>query len=171
MTSLFPHPPYAEDQLYAHEILYLHVVRAAAMAGSFIPLFTAPASLLVSRYRHSNPISTANLLPRLLTHSARGLVLGSVFGVVATWGRMLGRTEIEWQDRAWRLLENKGEVDTDWQASGGAAAGAVAGLLAARRGKIPVGMGTTAILGGAGIGMNVGMGYMFYTFANGRVPA
>jgi hypothetical protein len=81
---------------------------------------------------------------------------------------MRGRTEIEWQDRSWRLLENKGEVDTDWWASGGAAAGAVAGILATRRGKIPVGLGTgMAVLGSMGLGMNMGVGYMFYTFASG----
>ena len=169
MTSLFPHPLYAEDQPLAHSILYLHALRAATMTGSFIPLFTAPTSLLISRYRHNTPFSSTNFLPRLLTHSARGLLLGSVFGVVATWGRMRGRTEIEWQDRSWRLLENRGQMDTDWWAAGGATAGAVVAIAAARRGKIPVGMGTgMAALGGAGVGMNVGVGYMFYTFANGR---
>lgn len=69
-------------------------------------------------------------------------------------------------------MENRGEVDTDWWAAGGATAGAVVAIAAARRGKIPVGMGTRmAALGGAAVGANVGMGYMFYTFANGRKPA
>ncbi|KAF2708319.1 hypothetical protein K504DRAFT_468661 [Pleomassaria siparia CBS 279.74] len=172
MTSLFPHTPYAEDQPLSHSILYLHVVRAAAMTGSFIPLFTVPVSLLASRYRNNTLSIATNFLPRLLTHSARGIVGGTMFGIVATWGQMRGRAEIEWQDRSWRLLENKGEVDTDWWASGGAAVGAVAGITALRRGMMPVGVNIgKAVLGGAGAGMNVGIAYMVYTFATGRKPA
>lgn len=88
-----------------------------------------------------------------------------------TWGRMHGKEEVEWQDRSWRLLENKGEVQTDWWSFDGAAVGAVAGALAARRGKMPVGL-ATATLGGAGVGMNAGVGYMIYSFAAlGRQPA
>lgn len=30
---------------------------------------------------------------------------------VAVPARMWGREEIEWQDRSWRLLENKGQVE------------------------------------------------------------
>lgn len=88
-----------------------------------------------------------------------------------TWGRMSGKEEIEWQDRAWRIQENKGEVDTDWWVLGGGSVGAVGGgLLAARRGQIPVGVGK-AVLGGAGLGMATGFPYMISTFARGRKPA
>ncbi|KAF2116755.1 hypothetical protein BDV96DRAFT_645166 [Lophiotrema nucula] len=170
MTSLFPHPPYAEDQPQSHAILYLHVARAAAMGGSFIGVTTAPASLLVSRYRHQTPFNFSTLAPRLLRHSGRGLAIGAVAGGLMTYGRMMGREEIEWQDRSWRLLENKGEVYTDWWTIDTAAIGAVAGLVAARRGAIPLGAGTAA-LGGAGLGMATGVGYMISTYARGRTPA
>ena len=98
--------------------------------------------------------------------------MGTVFGFVSVWGRMRGREEIEWKDRAWRLLENKGELRTDWWTVGGAATGAVAGVLALRRGRIPVELtASTGMLGSAGVGMNAGVGYMFWSYANGRVPA
>ncbi|KAF2646995.1 hypothetical protein K491DRAFT_615504 [Lophiostoma macrostomum CBS 122681] len=173
MTSLFPHAAYAEDQHSAHAILYLHVTRAAAMAGSFLSLITAPVSALVwparSLASHKLPFATA-LLPRLLIHSSRGLVVGSIAGVLMTWGRMRGKEEIEWQDRSWRLLENEGEKRTDWWTFGGTSVGAVAGLLAARRGRIPVPVGRAA-LGGAGVGMNAGIAYMVYSYAAWREPA
>lgn len=87
-----------------------------------------------------------------------------------TWGRMRGREEIEWQDRSWRILENKGEVHTDWMSLGGASAGAVVGLAAARRGRIP-GTVSNAALGGAGVGMASGIPFMIGTYASGRKPA
>ncbi|KAH7116880.1 hypothetical protein B0J11DRAFT_443168 [Dendryphion nanum] len=170
MTSLFLHPPYAEDQPSSHAILYLHITRATAMTASFASLISAPTSLFVSRYRYSTPMNLTNLTPRLLTHASRGLAIGTALGIAMTWSRMRGRDEIEWQDRAWRLLENGGEKETDWWVLGGAATGAVVGLAGVMRGKIPVGVGKS-ILGGAGVGMGVGVPYMVSTYARGRKPA
>lgn len=87
-----------------------------------------------------------------------------------TWGRMRGRSEIEWQDRSWRLLENKGEVDTDWETIGAMGGGALAGMTAARRGVVPLRVGQAA-LGGAGLGLGSGVLYMIATFVTGRKPA
>lgn len=43
-----------------------------------------------------------------------GWLSGSAVGAMATWGRMRGREEIEWKDRAWRLQRNMGQqVHTD----------------------------------------------------------
>jgi hypothetical protein len=168
MTSLFPHPQYAEDQPNAHAILYLHVMRASAMSFSFLSLFGAPISLLASRLRHQ-PVNVNTVLSRVLANSGRGLVLGTVAGALMTWGRMRGKEEIEWQDRSWRLLENKGEVDTDWETIAATGAGAAAGVIAARRGIVPVRVGTAA-LGGAGIGLSSGVLYMFGTYVAGRKP-
>ncbi|KAF2036047.1 hypothetical protein EK21DRAFT_83770 [Setomelanomma holmii] len=169
MTSLFPHTAYAEDQPNAHAILYLHVMRASAMSFSFISLFRFPASLLNARYRKA-PIDMRTVTARTLQSSGRALVLGSAVGALMTWGRMRGKEEIEWQDRAWRVLENKGEVKTDWVAMGGLSAGAAAGLVAARRGVLPTSAGN-AILGGAGAGAAVGIPFMIGSFAAGRPPA
>lgn len=169
MTSLFPHPPFAEDQQNAHAILYLHVMRASAMSFTFVSLFRLPASLVAAQYR-KQPVDVNTLLARTVRASGRSLVLGTAAGALATWGRMRGREEIEWQDRSWRILENKGEVRTDWVTLGGAGAGAVAAVLAARRGSLGV-SGSQALLGGAGVGMATGVPYMIASFVAGRKPA
>jgi hypothetical protein len=103
---------------------------------------------------------------------------------------MRGREEIEWQDRAWRILENRGEVQTDWATMGGVGAGAAAGAVGARRGVVPGNVGK-AMIGGAGAGSSVGKSFgiscciwtlnadfcflgipfMIATYAMGRKPA
>lgn len=169
MASLFPHTVYAEDQANAHATLYLHVMRASAMTCSFASLFRFPASLLNARYRKL-PIDMRAITARTLTSSGRALVIGSAVGALMTWGRMRGREEIQWQDRAWRILQNEGEVKTDWVTIGGAGAGAVAGLVAARRGAVPASVGN-AMLGGAGAGAAIGVPFMIGSFAVGRQPS
>lgn len=169
MTSLFPHPPYAEDQPSSHAILYLHVIRASAMTATFLSVPLTGLSVLISRLRQQ-PAPPTTLLTRLLVNSGRGVVVGTVAGAVMTWGRMRGREEVEWQDRSWRLLENKGEVDTDWETVAGTGVGAVAGAVAARRGVVPVGVGRAA-LGGAGMGLGSGVLFMVGTYVAGRKPA
>jgi hypothetical protein len=154
MDSLFSPAAYAEDQQNAHAILYLHVMRASAMSFSFFSLFRFPIALARMRYRKI-PVDMSVLIARTLQSSGRGFAIGSIVGALATWGRMRGREEIEWKDRAWRVLENKGEVNTDWVTMGGIGAGAVAGAAAARRGAISASVGT-ALLGGAGAGSSVG---------------
>ena len=160
---------YAEDQKNAYSILYLHVMRASAMSFSFLALLGAPISLLVSRNRQQSTYQKA-LLSRSLLYSGRGLVLGMAAGALMTWGRMRGREEIEWQDRAQRILDNRGEVQTDWETLGAAGVGAVVGVAAARRGALPVSVAQAA-LGGAGVGFSSGVLYMIGSFAAGRQPA
>ncbi|KAJ8109980.1 hypothetical protein OPT61_g7053 [Boeremia exigua] len=169
MTSLFPHPQYAEDQPNAHAILYLHVMRASAMTFSFLALPYTGISILTSRLRKL-PASSTSILTRTLLNSGRGVVFGTVAGAAMTWGRMRGREDVEWQDRSWRLLENKGEVDTDWETVGATGVGALAGLAAARRGVVPV-TAAQGALGGAGLGLGSGVLFMVGTFAAGRKPA
>jgi hypothetical protein len=101
---------------------------------------------------------------------------------------MRGKKEVEWQDRAWRILGNKGEMKTDWATVGGMGAGAIAGVVAARRGVVPISVGT-AVIGGVGAGSGIGkyksscqhlkllclriigIPFMISTFAMGRKPA
>lgn len=161
MTSLYPHTPYAEDQPNSHAVLYLHVMRASAMSFTFLSF---PYSLISARLR------TQPLLPTVFLNSGRSLIFGALAGAAMTWGRMRGRSEIEWQDRSWRLLENKGEVDTDWETIGAMGGGALAGMTAARRGVVPLRVGQAA-LGGAGLGLGSGVLYMIATFVTGRKPA
>jgi len=166
MTSLFPRSAHAEDQPYARTILYLHVVRASSMSFSFLSLFHFPISLVAARYRKT-PVDYNTIVVRTLKTSGRGFVLGAAAGVAMTWGRMRGREDVEWKDRSWALLENKGEVKTDWVTIFSSGAGAVATLIAARRGTMPL-TTSNAILGGAAFGSAAGVPYMFVLYAMGR---
>ena len=51
---------------------------------------------------------------------------------VALPGRMWGREDIEWRDRSWRLLENKGQKEVDAWGVLGAGVGAVVGTVGTR---------------------------------------
>ena len=74
--------------------------------------------------------------------------------------RMWGREDIEWRDRAWRLLENKGQVEVDdWGVVGMALGGL--GLLVRRGGAR--GVSWRMGVGGLGMGSSVGvLGYMIW---------
>jgi hypothetical protein len=144
-------------------------MRASAMSVAFISLSQFPISIIAARSPKS-PVDYNTILSRTLRTAGRGLVLGTAAGAVMTWGHMRGREEIEWQDRAWRILENDGEVKTDWVTFGAAGGGAAGALIAARRGIMPITIGN-ATLGGAGVGMTVGVPYMVASFALGRKPA
>jgi hypothetical protein len=154
MDSLFRQAPYAEDQTNAHSILYLHVIRASTMSFAFISLLRFPISVVRARYSNI-PVMMSALTSSTLRSSGRAGALGAAVGAFATWGRMRGREEIEWQDRAWRILGNQGENQTDWATMSGVGAGAVAGVVAARRGVIPPSVGS-AMSGGAAAGSAVG---------------
>jgi hypothetical protein len=70
---------------------------------------------------------------------------------------MWDKEPIEWADRSWRLLENKGQVEVDDWGYGGAVLGTAAAIFARTN------MGWRGVLGGAGLGSLVGVGgYMVY---------
>jgi len=72
---------------------------------------------------------------------------------------MWGREEIEWKDRAWRLLENKGQIEVDTWSVAGMTAGVAA--LAATNGLS--GVGWTLEIGSLGMGGTAGvLGYMVW---------
>ncbi|KAH7399008.1 hypothetical protein DE146DRAFT_514925 [Phaeosphaeria sp. MPI-PUGE-AT-0046c] len=169
MDSIFAQAAYAEDQTNAHSILYLHVMRASAMSFTFLSLVQFPFDAARARYQQT-PADLTTLLTRTFRSSGRAFVIGTAAGALATWGRMRGMAEVEWQDRAWRILNNKGEMQTDWTTAGGLGAGAVVGVAAARRGALALSTGN-AILGGAGVGSSIGIPFMISTFARGRKPA
>jgi hypothetical protein len=78
---------------------------------------------------------------------------------------MLGKERIEWEDRSWRLLENKGQVECDdWTYTG-----MLAGSLAAvRRGDLGWNAGWRSVMGGVGkvgVGGTLGMlGYLAWRY-------
>lgn len=117
MVSAQWHPPHAEDQPYAHLILTTHVFDRGFQAGSVLGVAVG----IVRALRSRNPyLSVASIITRSTGSAA---FLGSCAMTIVLPIRMAGKERIEWQDRAWRLLENKGQVEVDTWSSIGMTAG------------------------------------------------
>lgn len=100
--------------------------------------------------------TTASALPYrtlLLKSTGAGGLVGIALLSLGLEVQMYGRENIEWNDRAWRLLENKGQMEVDDFALLGMAVGAYL----ARRGDWKV------KIGGAALGNLVGVAdYMIW---------
>ncbi len=76
---------------------------------------------------------------------------------------MWGREDIEWKDRAWRLLENEGQVEVDTWSGVGMVGGAAATVGVGRR--YGLARGFRAVVGGAGLGGVAGvLGYVGWRY-------
>lgn len=110
---------------------------------------TVSPSATISRGASASAISTRALfMPTVLRTAATGSILCTALMVVMLPLRMRGREEIEWKDRSWRLLENKGQVEVDSFSLSGAVLGAAAAWRATG-GSGRLGMGQ----GGVGVGV------------------
>jgi hypothetical protein len=156
MTTLFPRSDYAEDQPYAKTILRFHCLLRGLNVGATLAVPTAFASAMIW-----GPRTLPTFNNRLLVHSFRGTVGGLAFGILAAEGRMFGREDIEWKDRSYRLLANKGQVEVDnWSLAGGA----LGSLLGARRGRVPESL-SRSVISGFGLGTVVGLaGYLGWRY-------
>ncbi|OAQ64799.1 ATP release protein [Pochonia chlamydosporia 170] len=147
MSRYFPHTSYAEDQPLPHAILTTHVLTRAITAGSLIGLTITAIRQSIPSWRRPGPISK-----RILMSSSTGAIWGLGINAVGLAGRMYGRELIEWQDRSWRLLENRGQVEMDDWTYIGMAGGVVAALAT---GSLK-GLGARGVLGSMGAGSVVG---------------
>jgi len=145
MDRFFPHPDYAEDQPYSRTILTTHVLHRGANFGAALGALYGGARFGFSAHARKSPL-------------AASIVRGAGVGAVAITGlaavvlsqRMYGRQEVEWQDRSWRLLENKPQNRIDeWSASGALVGGVLGG--------VKKGLGWRGATGSAGIGSVVGI--------------
>lgn len=147
MSALFPHPTYADIQPYHRTILTTHVLHRGFQAGSMLgALSGALYYTYVSRLRNPKPSpaplsslastgigapastgAAPKLLftPTILRATATGGALGTALMALAIPMRMRGREEIEWRDRSWRLLENRGQMEVDSFSVAGAVCGAL----------------------------------------------
>ena len=152
-SAYFPHAAYAEDQPLSHLILATHVLSRGFQTGALLgPLIGTVRNVYNRRTIPSGSV--------LLRSSGYGGAVGVALMVVGLGARMWGREKIEWQDRSWRLLENKGQIECDTFSAEGAVAGA--GLVAWRTGMQA---GWRMLLGGAGAGGLVGVvGYMGWRY-------
>lgn len=156
MSRLWSHPLYAEDQAHSKAILATHVLFRGFQTGAIIGPIVGAARYALLRRR--SPVAPL-LLPYLVRSTGTGAVVGTGLLAIALEARMWGKEEIEWKDRAWRLLENRGQVKVDtWGAAGMTAGGAA---LAATRGVR--GKGWKMAFGSLGMGGTVGvLGYMVW---------
>ncbi|ORY40476.1 hypothetical protein BCR33DRAFT_719454 [Rhizoclosmatium globosum] len=70
---------------------------------------------------------------------------------------MQDKAPIEWQDRAWRILQNKGQNEIDvWSAAGATAGFTLFGLTTGKKGGFLV-----RSLGGVGLGSVIGIASLF----------
>ncbi|KAF2207715.1 hypothetical protein CERZMDRAFT_88373 [Cercospora zeae-maydis SCOH1-5] len=159
MSRLFPHTSHAEEQPYARTLLWSHVLYRGLQTGATLGL---ASSAVQHAYR------TARGLPRTpfvsgttLAITGRWALVTTALMIPATIGRMWGREDIEWRDRSWRLLENKGQKEVDDWSLVGTVVGAVG--FGAGRGS---GMAKVMrVAGGAGVGSMVGVGgYMLWRY-------
>jgi len=155
MSRLFPHTPYAEDQPLPHTILTTHVLTRGLQAGSLVGTGIGTILYTFRQFKILAPkIPASTFTATVLKSSGVGAVVGVGLMCVALPGRMWGREEIEWKDRSWRLLENKGQLECDDWTYGGMVGGAV--VAAVRRN-----LGWRGAVGMVGAGSLVGMmGYM-----------
>ncbi|TEY78218.1 hypothetical protein BOTCAL_0051g00360 [Botryotinia calthae] len=131
MSRYWPHPPYAEDQPHSAPILWAHILTRGPPTAAFLTPFISSSilvyrklPLLVSLLPRSQPFSFPSQLLNLRSMGTNTLGVTSLL-TLATIARMYGRTEIEYQDRSWRLLESKGQMESDDWMYGGMLVGAL----------------------------------------------
>lgn len=157
-----PASQYAEDQQSAKSILGSHVLHRGAQSGALIGGITSALRAALAS-RKATAAAGLPLLSPVLRSTGTGTLWGTGLSALALTGRMWGRSEIEWQDRSWRLLYNKGQVECDdWSVAGsclGVAAASIreASVTQAAPGRL------LRIVGGFGMGNLAGvLGYMIY---------
>ncbi|KAF1735147.1 hypothetical protein CRV24_004068 [Beauveria bassiana] len=143
MSRYFPHTAYAEDQPLARTILTTHVATRAVTVGTLLGVAATSARTVIPALRRpkveqqQQPPFAARLL-----RSCAGSILATL-GVagVGLVVRMWGRDDIEWRDRSWRLLESKGQLETDDWTYGGMGAAAATSALVMVKAKAKTGAG------------------------------
>lgn len=145
MSRFFPQAEYADDQRFAHTVLTTHVLSRGFQMGTGIGLLGALAFNLSKR----KPITA----PALLRSAGVGGVIGIGVISVALFQRMRNRELIEWKDRSWALLHNKGQVRVDNWSQPGMVLGVILAAAMLPRLGAPRWRG---VVGGAGVGSLMG---------------
>lgn len=196
-SRLCPQPEFAEDLplFQSRLILTTHVLHRGFQAGSTLGLIAGAVRVFPSIIRSpsnnlthaTTSISTSTLLSR--TKAATPTLVRSIgVGAVAGLGvmsillplRMANADPVRWQDRSWRLLGNKGQVEVDdWSVAGMALAVVAIGAGAPVRRRMiaetegsrissgifvrTLGLGWKSAVGGVGMGSLVGvLGYLVW---------
>ncbi|KAL8410035.1 hypothetical protein RB594_008216 [Gaeumannomyces avenae] len=174
MSRLFPHADYAEDQPLHRTILATHVAARAATTGTLAGAAVLGARALLPKRAATPTTKTAATAPtaaalRLLRASGSGVAWATALAGLYLGASMARWEPIESQDRAWRLMENQGQLETDdWTVAGTAAGVVAATAVASSGGGFRAGvrlLGWRGLLGAAGSGSVIGMvGYLGWRY-------
>ncbi|MCJ1407343.1 hypothetical protein MMC19_001414 [Ptychographa xylographoides] len=182
MSHPFPHPTHAEDQPLGKTILTIHVLHRGFQTGALLGLGTGSvrAALLRRASRPTSPSSPPAITtpatplaptsppkpalpawPLLLRFTGTGALVGTAVAGLMLAGRMYGKETIEWQDRSWRLLEHRGQMEVDAFSVAGMAGGVVGlvavGVATGRSGVDKGMVGWRGRVGAVGVGSLVGL--------------
>ncbi|KAK9482536.1 hypothetical protein V1527DRAFT_476057 [Lipomyces starkeyi] len=162
MSRFFPHTPYAEDQPLYRTVLTTHVLYRGFQAGAIGGILSGMVGSLVKSIRAGSSSTVFAGWSALQRSTGIGSMVGLGAMVVALPLRMWGKTEIEWKDRSWRLLENKGQMAVDdWSLSGAV----LIPLYMSMRKQNAERLGWKMAMGRAGIGSTAGIvGYLGWTY-------
>ncbi|KAK9473652.1 uncharacterized protein V1510DRAFT_406655 [Dipodascopsis tothii] len=135
MDRFIPQADYAEDQPMSRLVLYTHTMHRGFTMGGFIGALVGVARVsklwYTTKAQSSATVTKSLLTSRVLGSSAIGSLCGVGTLAVMTYAQMWGREQIEWQDRSWRLLHNRGQNRADrWSVV--ASAASAAAVLATR---------------------------------------
>jgi hypothetical protein len=179
MSRFYPHTAYAEDQPYPYTILSAHVVIRSVETGSVIGTGIFATRAALARFRNKQPAPppqplSTKLPPMHRLLRANGTSTAITVGLVSVGlvARMWGREEIEWKDRSWRLLENRGQSELDNWSLPGMAAGLTTWGVANASGGLK-GLGWRGPVGAVGSGSAIGvLGYMVWRYGvnGGKFP-
>ncbi|KAM3476116.1 hypothetical protein MY8738_007106 [Beauveria namnaoensis] len=190
MSRYFLHTAYAEDQPLARTILTTHVATRAVTLGTLLGVAATSARTVIPALRRPK-VQQQQQQPfaaRLLRSCAGSILATLGVAGVGLVVRMWGRDDIEWRDRSWRLLESKGQLETDDWTYGGMGAAAATSALVIVKAKAKTGAGGGArkktpppvlvlgwrgLVGAAGLGSVGGMmGYLGWRYGvnGGKFP-
>ncbi|KAK9371480.1 uncharacterized protein V1513DRAFT_455626 [Lipomyces chichibuensis] len=166
MSRFFPHTPYAEDQPFYHTVLTTHVLYRGFQVGAIGGIMTGVVRSVVKSIRTGSSSTGFVGWSALQRSTGIGSMVGLGALVMVLPLRMWGKEEIEWKDRTWRLLENKGQMAVDdWSLSGAV----LMPLYMSMRKQSGERLGWKMAMGRAGIGSTAGIiGYLSWTYLINR---
>lgn len=144
VLEYFPKTEDAEEQRNSQAILYLHGVHKGTQAGSMLGFAIGGMSSFFTKKPFIQQASSG---------AGKGLFVGALCLIPMIAGRMRGKEEIEWKDRAWRLQRNENQLLVDKFCDFGIVSGLIVGPAAG-----------LSMLSGAGVGCLAALvGYGAYT--------
>ncbi|KAJ3330758.1 hypothetical protein HDU76_004931 [Blyttiomyces sp. JEL0837] len=143
MDKVFKLANYTEDQQNSHLVLHSHVAARSINATTTLTSTGVVIGKLLAKKKW--PLGAG-----LLRANTYAVIAALAIGPIMTEARMSGKSEIEWQDRAWRILQNQNQLKVDELEVYGAGIGALTGGLLMRYKGVGL---VTRTVGGAGLGI------------------